>query len=62
MHIRTPDSAAQCVHWAGVDLNTASEPLLQHVGGEHLPLHLPTDHDDLCAPIMMISARHTAVV
>ena len=27
------DSIESCVHWAGVDLNTASVELLQHVGG-----------------------------
>ena len=27
------DAVESCVHWAGVDLNTASSSLLQHVGG-----------------------------
>jgi uncharacterized protein len=27
------DAVESCVHWAGVDLNTASSTLLQHVGG-----------------------------
>ena len=27
------DAVESCVHWAGVDLNTASSTLLQHVAG-----------------------------
>ena len=27
------DAVESCVHWAGVDLNTASRTLLQHVAG-----------------------------